>query len=158
MVVLDGVPLITPENIDPATGLHFERPLPVVFIVKEKDVNMTTTQKGTALQNGINIKSFETGLVLAALSVNQVVYGNKSAGGTDLVDVTHIYASDGKTLLKSLGTSCKVSIGTWLKVESGQDPAEIPAPTPTPSPTTGDIHLDATLKADGTITGTWTNV
>jgi GH25 family lysozyme M1 (1,4-beta-N-acetylmuramidase) len=45
MVVLDGVPLITPENIDPVTGLHFERALPVVFIVKEKNMITGTAQE-----------------------------------------------------------------------------------------------------------------
>jgi GH25 family lysozyme M1 (1,4-beta-N-acetylmuramidase) len=42
VVVLDGVPLTVPENINPATGQHFERPLPQVLLVYAKEADMPT--------------------------------------------------------------------------------------------------------------------
>jgi len=41
----EGQSLILPENINPATGAHFERPLPSVLLIYAKDTN---TMNGTA--------------------------------------------------------------------------------------------------------------
>lgn len=38
--ILDGQSLITPENINPATGAHFERPLPQALLIYTKGLTM----------------------------------------------------------------------------------------------------------------------
>jgi hypothetical protein len=49
VAVLRGLPLTVPENIDPASGLHFERPLPQVLLIYAKESTMTNgTAKETA--------------------------------------------------------------------------------------------------------------
>ncbi len=146
--ILDGESLIVPENV--INGVHFERALPNVFLIYAKESTMNgTAREARGTNSTVRDKPSRYGVGLYPIPSNSTI---------DFVEKVPVVVS---------GAADNAN-DTWLKLPDGNFVNHILAgvtyytiltnPSTEPPPASGDIHLDATLHTDGTITGTWTDV
>ncbi len=144
--IFEGESLIVPENPNGA-----ERYLPNVFLVYAQE----STMNGTAKENGGRIGKIRStpsryGTQVSTSPAYATIEFVSTVPSIDTGD----FASDVWFLLPS---------GNYLNyIISGQEyftiltqPSTEPPPDPTP---TGNIHIEADLNDDGTITGTWSSI
>lgn len=106
--------------------------------------------KGTAKSATLtNVKPMAGGNAIYQLVGGQYVYGKYSTLKTDIIEFDHYYDAAG--VIHDLGVLCKCSVGNLVVIEEQE-------PGTDPPPAGGDLNIDITLKSDGTITGTWTEV
>lgn len=86
-----------------------------------------TTVKGIA-KALVNIKPMAGGSAIDQMMIGEVVYGNLTSSGFDLIDINRVYKSDGVTIARELAVPCKVSAGSWINVGAGTEPTAPPPP------------------------------
>ena len=117
----------------------------------------TMSNKGTVIKT-VRIRNADNTDAGGLLYAGDIVYGEvKLAYGLNRIFYNHIYRKAGN-VQTWVGNSALIDGGvTLITTQAGfTDPAEVVTP-PAPAPV-GDIQFNATLKADGTITGTWTEI
>lgn len=104
--------------------------------------------KGTVLVTA-NIRDGSTAnLVVGQVYRGDVMYGEvRLFNGLQRLFYTKVYRAEGNVQAWPEGSNTAVSDGTTQILQLSNEPE--PAP---------DVHVDMTLKSDGTITGTWNDI
>ncbi len=144
----DGELLLTPEN---PNGL--ERYLPNVFLVfgMEQNMNGTAHENLNKIPTIRNSPTVATGNDIYKGTAGMVVQFTETVSDTNPASTLKwLHLVDGNYV--NLSDSTHSGSGAYFII------TQQPTIDPIPPPTSGDIHLDATLHTNGTITGLWTNV
>ena len=128
--ILDGQSLIIPENINPATGAHFERPLPQTLLIYTRGVSIpimpTYTIKAKADLTKVYATAAGTGQI-ASINVADIVKADA------LGAFIHITSKNSKALSGYVDAT---------KVVATLDPVVVPPPPPpTPDPVTPPVTV-----------------
>ena len=126
--ILDGQSLIVPENINTATGAHFERPLPQTLLIYTRGVQTPIMPTYTIKAKADLTKVYSTAAgagQIASINVADVVKADT------LGAFIHITSKNGKALSGYVDAT---------KVVATLDPVVVPPPPPpTPDPVTPPV-------------------
>lgn len=109
------------------------------------------TMKGTVLVTANIRDGSPENAIIGKVYRDDVVYGEvRPYLGLQRLFYTKVYRAEGNVQAWPEGSNTAVNDGATqiLRLEN----------IPEPAPPSGDLHIDMTLKNDGTITGTWTDI